>query len=372
MLHVDDEEQPLKEVRDYLRTEDLGGWGPPEITALRSFDEALAELERTRYDLVILDVRAGGHQPADFEGDDAGRELLRRIQERRYVPVVFFTAIAGAVEDLKGHSVRVVRKPDGAEALVEQVRDVFETRLPVVNRALVRFIEHQQRDYMWTFVDAHWDELGVEVDHTAVAYLLARRIGRSLPGPLIAALAATLGEAPGPLASGDRAHPIELYVIPPIADVGFLLGDLFEGEVADDNAWWLLLSPSCDLQPGRIKAKRVLLARCDLLKGTSVYTSGIKTNPASQNLRELLSNKTGGQYDRKLYLPRAAGIPDLVVDFQHLVTTPFETLDTLSHVATLDSPFAEAALNRFERYYGRIGTQDLDIEVAVERMRQGS
>ena len=371
MLHVDDEEQTLKDVQDFLGEADLGGWGPPEITPLRSFDDALTELERTRYDLVILDVRSGGHDPGDLEGDDAGRELLRRIQKRRYVPVVFFTAIAGAVQDLQGHSVRVVAKPDGAQALVDQVRDLFNTRLPIVNRALVRLIEDQQRDYMWNFVDAYWDELGVEGDHTAVAYLLARRIGRSLSGPLIAALAATLGEARGPLASEDRAHPIELYVIPPIADVGHLLGDLFDGDVAGDKAWWLLLSPSCDLQPERIKAKRVLLARCDLLQDEPSYMGWDRTNPPSENFRGLLSNKIGGQLDRRLYLPRAAAVPDLLVDFQHLVTAPYEVLATLNHVATLDSPFAEAALNRFERYYGRIGTQDLDVDVAVERMRQG-
>ena len=180
---MDDEEQPLLDVREFLADEDLAGWGPPEVTPLRTFDEALLELERTRYDLVILDVRAGGHEAsaAALEGDDAGREVLRRIREQRYVPVVFFTGIAGAVQDLEDRSVRVVSKPDGAGALVTQVRQLFDTGLPVVNRALVRFIEDQQRDYMWDFVDTSWDELRWRaIIRRSLTYLPAASAGRCL------------------------------------------------------------------------------------------------------------------------------------------------------------------------------------------------
>ena len=44
-------------------------------------------------------------------------------------------------------------------------------------------------------------------------------------------------------------------------------------------------------------------------------------------------------------------------------------MDGLERLASLDSPFAEALLARFARYFGRLGTPDLDLEVLVARLR---
>jgi hypothetical protein len=35
----------------------------------------------------------------------------------------------------------------------------------------------------------------------------------------------------------------------------------------------------------------------------------------------------------------------------------------------LDSPFAEALLARFSRYFGRLGMPDLDVAVLLQRLR---
>jgi hypothetical protein len=40
------------------------------------------------------------------------------------------------------------------------VRGIFATRLPAVNRALIRHLETVQRDYMWDFVATHWEQFG--------------------------------------------------------------------------------------------------------------------------------------------------------------------------------------------------------------------
>lgn len=47
---------------------------------------------------------------------------------------------------------------------------------------------------------------------------------------------------------------------------------------------------------------------------------------------------------------------------------PIGEVADLKRIASLDSPFAEAAVNRFNRYYGRIGTPDLDAEGAFARL----
>ena len=41
----------------------------------------------------------------------------------------------------------------------------------------------------------------------------------------------------------------------------------------------------------------------------------------------------------------------------------------LERLASLDSPFAEALLVRFTRYFGRLGTPDLDVAVLSQRLR---
>ena len=41
----------------------------------------------------------------------------------------------------------------------------------------------------------------------------------------------------------------------------------------------------------------------------------------------------------------------------------------LERLASLDSPFAEALLARFTRYFGRLGTPDLDVAVLLQSLR---
>ena len=41
----------------------------------------------------------------------------------------------------------------------------------------------------------------------------------------------------------------------------------------------------------------------------------------------------------------------------------------LERLASLDSPFAEGLLARFTRYFGRLGTPDLDVTVLLQRLQ---
>ena len=89
-----------------------------------------------------------------------------------------------------------------------------------------------------------------------------------------------------------------------------------------------------------------------------------------KKLKSLLSNNrsNGHQPERFYFLPGALDLPDLVVDFQQLVTLPREQMEEdLKRLASLDSPFAETLLTRFSRYFGRLGTPDLDLGVVFNR-----
>ena len=79
------------------------------------------------------------------------------------------------------------------------------------------------------------------------------------------------------------------------------------------------------------------------------------------------NNRKNSQPERYYYLPSVINIPNLITDFQMIVNIEYEMLNNLEHIATLDSPFSEELLNRFVRYYGRIGTPDLEIESILNK-----
>lgn len=369
ILHVDDDEKTRQNVSDYLGSEEIPGWGRPQIVSSRCFEGALSMLEAERFDLVILDVRLG---PLDEEGisveEEAGVRTLADIRSRRFVPIIFWTGLPGRVEHLGGPFVRVMERTKGLPELLTTICDVFATRLPAVNRALLRLVEDEQRRYMWDFVAEHWQQLEFADDHTALAYLLARRLARSISGPGIQQVAKALGATDQSLPSVANIHPVEMYVQPPIADSTLQIGDLLKGDAASRAGWWLVLTPSCDLLNN--KAEYVLLAEADPLDEHETMTAwrAAKSTTKRRSVEDLVSQKTGGQRDRWLFLPAAINVPDLVVDMQRLLSTPCKTAEALERVASLDSPFAEEAVNRFGRYYGRIGTPDFDSGSIMARL----
>ncbi|PKO23642.1 MAG: hypothetical protein CVU38_03010 [Chloroflexi bacterium HGW-Chloroflexi-1] len=213
---------------------------------------------------------------------------------------------------------------------------------------------------MWNFVAQNWQQLGVTPDRIALAYLLARRLAISLSGPGIRQLARDLGDPTGAAAIEGRVHPMQYYVMPPVEPTP-LAGDVYKGQVGDQNGYWVLLTPSCDLVAGREKADWVLFARSDLLSEQAEYQKwreGLPQppGPIQEKLEALLRNNRqakGIQPDRFHFLPGALALPDMVADFQQLTILPRSQIGSLKRLASLDSPFAEALLSRFIRYFGR-------------------
>ena len=363
ILYIDDDPdfcQQIKELLEGELTDDISF----QVETRNDFGVALEELEARRYDLVILDVRVGRH---DIElPEEAGVQALQEIQQRRFVPVIFYTGLPHLVRDQESPLIRVVGKTEGS-ILVEEVRTLFATNLPAVNRALLRHLEFVQRDYMWGFVTNQWPTFGGTSDRSALAYLLARRLAQSLSEQGIKQLVSDLGGNPDD--ATQFLHPMQYYIMPPV-EVSPLTGDIYYGNIMDTIGHWVLLSPSCDLVAGREKAEQVLIVRCALLSDQSEYTEWANNQNKNtvEKLQALLRNNRRKQPERYFYLPGSLTLPDLVVDFQELVMIARSKLKDLDRCASLDSPFAGALISRFARYYGRIGTPDLDIDLITNRL----
>lgn len=363
ILYIDDDPDSCRQVKELLEGERIQD-DHFQVDTITDFDRALEELEARRYDLVILDVRVGRH---DIElPEEAGIQALHAIQQRRFVPVVFYTGLPNLVRELVSHLVRVIEKTQGA-LLIEEVKSLFLTSLPLVNRALVKHLETVQRDYMWQFVASHWPELNETADRSALAYLLARRLALSLSEQGIKQLVSDLGGKPEDAAR--EFHPMQYYIIPPV-DPSPLAGDVYHGSVDGAEGHWILLSPSCDLVVGREKVEWMLFARCVPLCDQKEYQEWIDDEGKAGNLQALLkNNRNKSQPERFFYLPGALTLHDQVVDFQQMVTINLDSFRNLDRLASLDSPFAEALISRFVRYYGRIGTPNLDINLIINRLK---
>ena len=373
VIVVDDEKDLGESIKEYLEDERLNESGETaKVSVEQDFDAAFGALESVRYDIAVIDVRRGRRDATPKE--EAGEQLLKKIQGIRFLPVIFYTGLSRLVKHIENPPfIQVVSKGGTHEALLEAIQITLESQLPHLNRALLNHMDNVQRDYMWGFVADNWQTIMGQTDRIAVSYLLARRLASSLSDSAAARLTTDLGGDVDKEIESGKLHPIQSYVLPPLDEPIMMSGDIYKGVIDTVAGYWILLTPSCDLVQS--KADRLLLAGCDLLEEQEEYSEWRKTQSKGKRRlieRLLNNNRQYGQQGRFAYLPGAVNIPDLVADLQNVVAIKREDFDSLSlkRLATLDSPFAEALTSQFSRLYGRIGTPDLDTEWVLTRLAE--
>jgi DNA-binding NarL/FixJ family response regulator len=370
-LYIDDDIVYAKGIKDELNGVKV--LEPDHILSIKTiehFDDAIPELENKRYDLVIIDLRLG--DTLTEVAEEEGIKTLESIQSRIFLPIIFFTVIPKKLEGLSSQLIRVVDKKDGPDKLLEEIMDIFNKRLPIVNRALIKHVEEVQRNYMWNFVAQNWDEFGSSVDKAELAILLARRLSVTLCRENIGKLVSEIDSGMHYRYELGRAHPVEYYLRPPIENE-FRTGDIFTKVEGDGKRYQILLNPCCDFEHNNVEL--ALFANCSPLEEQSEYVdlkSDLKNVDKKGKVKSLIKDRRDGkQSERFFFLPKAFSIPDLVVDFQRLTTIELSELKENGiyiRVASLDSPFAEALLNKFSHYYGRIGKPDIQDELVMERI----
>jgi hypothetical protein len=272
------------------------------------------------------------------------------------------------------------------DKLLSIIKDIISTGVPTVNKIMVDCIEAEQRKYMWDFVAKNWSDFVSSPDPAALSYLLARRLSISLSGPGIRQIAETLGGPLGTATDNNLVHPTRYYIMPPIENFP-LSGDIYRYVVRRKWPYAILLTPSCDFVTGptrKEKVQRALFAHCLPLDSQEEFLKWKvdqfpNAGGSKSRLSLLLKNRRGNaQSERFYFLPGSLSIPDLVIDFQQLYTVPLKRLkimernEKIERIASIDSPFAEAILSGFARYFGRLGTPDLDIECVVDRIKAKS
>ncbi len=367
VLAVDDEPDVLDGVKALLEGAPLPLSGDHvEVLQESSFEQALAQLDRYRIDLVILDIRL---QDGGQVEPEAGLRTSESIREVRFVPIVFYTAhgqYAGALE--ADPFAELVTKGDDTDLLLDSVDRLLNSGAPFVQRALVREVEEAIRSYMVDYVAPRWaGEFIGDAGKRALAHILARRLSAGLTFSELPRVMS----APGFPELTDAVSPVWFYLTPPVGDTP-KVGDLhvcLDSDASSSESWWIVVTPSCDLAWSG-KADFALLAKCMLLEDSKEFQE-VKGDPEAStrkknDLKELMKNK-GLRWH---YLPAAFDIPHLRVDFQNLQTIAPEELRKREPRASLDSPFAEELQSRFSSYLGRIGTEDLDLDALIEEIQE--
>ena len=357
LLFVDDEAENCELAAKYLDEKVV--LEPDEklkVDTEVEFNNALYRLESYNYDFIVLDVRRGPHE--EEREEEEGIKILQSIKARRFLPVIFYTGLPRKVADLETPLVKVIENTMGLPKLLETIQDIMASKLPQVNRELMRHVEEVQRRYMWDFVESNWEKFRDTPDRSALAYLLARRLAKSLDGPGIEKLADRLGDTSRLYCDEEHVHPMRYYVLPPISP-RLMSGDIFRGRIdAEEIEYFVLLSPSCDIAWD--KADWMLFTRCSVLSKEEEYAN---------------NKSKWKQSDRYQFFPRAIEIPNMIADFQQLVAIKKEKLyeliteEKIERIASLDSPYCEALTAQFARYFGRIGTPDLNEELIIENLR---
>jgi CheY-like chemotaxis protein len=363
VLCVDDDPALARQAADYLGNWKRDNpWGRFECEVESNFANAIERLKRERFDLVTLDLHGpkdvAPQEDAEF-GLQQGEMVLKALRGTRFIPVIFITGYADKISKLASAVVKVVKKGDDELTQVRtSASELYATGLP----ELMRSVDELERKYMWETVADQWGGFSGESDISELSQLLARR------------LAAHLAAEVTGVQKGSRA--IEYYVYPAL-DNDVAAGNIY----AIDGFRWVVVTPACDLavQPdGRRKADTVILARAaDLTTDdrhkawkASKWVTGDATNNAAQKAHDklvrLMKDNDG---DRWRFLPGTFFIPDLVVDFQHLWHVSFAYLEERRAECRLDSPFRQEFLLKFSRYYGRLGTPDLDTGAVLARLK---
>ena len=314
-----------------------------------SFPAAEKAVQDFQPDIVVLDLLEDGGT-----GDPLpeGNKALDFVWNSRFCPIVVYSAhldrlTPGVWSD---HPfVKLVQKGSGSERQVEEALKLFDPHITALHEAeyFVRGIfANTMRDVApYAFVEI------TEEDKRKDAIL---RSGRRR-------LAAFMDDA-----GTTKLASWEVYICPPVS-ANVKLGDVLRmknGSADDATAFRVILTPSCDMVPGRnARIEGVLVARC-CKNDTGLQTLGIAGAKAEKITTYLL---TTGYRDGILPLPALKGrIPSMMADLKKIELLPLadigDELKNYVRIASIDSPFRELIAWAYSNTACRPGLPDRDFD----------
>lgn len=379
ILHIDDEPDIIEKVKKNIDGYEVSG----HILRIKdscSFEEGMQRLAMFQYDLVILDLCVGNASEAS---DKVGEDVFRQIQDRAFIPVVFFTGLPRYVASLRSDIVKVAGKAEGFDELINQIKQILDSGFLKIRQDVDDMMREGVRSFFWNFVHAKSSVIAqLKEDDVSLKYLLLRRLGKSLSSEF---LKSSIDE---PQFKRELAHPMEFYVFPPL-DGEYEAGDILRSK---DGELFVTLTPSCDFvmrAKGNRNAEKILLVHARKFSSLQEFermklieekhNQMTKANqPIGKDEAGQLKNAIAtvkqmmkpGWNERYFFLPPTPFIEASLIDFQHKIMVSYEQLEKdFDPVASLDDPIAQAVLTSYARYQSRIGYPDLDIDYTFAKIQ---
>ena len=330
-----------------------------------SFDDAQATIRKFAPHLVVLDLREEATGDLPVEAGEA--KVLNFIWDHRFCPVVVYSAFPDQLVDTdktKHPFVKLVKKGAQSEVVVaDHVRDFvpYLEALDEVANEVGRVLNHSLREVAE----------GVFTTTTAAAER-QEHLTRSVRRRVAAKMDERLTSGAGP-----KLAAWEHYLCPPVA-VHLLTGDVLiqnDGDPNSPEAFYVILSPSCDLvkeEKREPKVDYVLTAKCKPVSRL-LEDAGLSANTKAAKVKERIKPVlTQGYGPSCLPLPALKGVfPAMVADFRSLELLSIKDLgDTTDckyrRVASVDNPFRNLVSWAYGQCAARPGLPDRDFDSWAE------
>jgi len=337
-----------------------------------TFEEAytLTEAPSRRFDLIVSDT---------YKGEVANRDaavmaMVRRYRAGRFCPLVIYSSSVMPA-DLKEGPFLVWADKGTADDIERAIRQLLDTGIPQLSRALHDELDETAGSYIWEFLEENWERLQAHgFDRQVCERLIRRRAA--------VRIAHIVCEG-GRQAAVSEADGVEYYVYPPLDPNTHYLGEVIRKR-ENTGDLRVILTPHChlDLHPGQDapRAESVLTVRtrsaAEVLGQDKVeHTRGLTdTEQKHKKLKAWATvpsrQAVGKPEGRFWYLPHFLEIPHLYCDFQLVQSMPYTELsEEWEPIAVLAPPFAESLQACFASYYSSVGLPDIrpaSIETLLE------
>ena len=361
ILIIDDEKDNTQQLMDILNEKKVGDCFI-QADEENDFSKGVARLKKYSYDIVILDL----YQGTPSQDDNRGKKVLKRIKETVPITIIIHTALTKDTADFKSDMIRIVEKESDGSTIIDEVKSLIKTKLPLVKRNIIKQVRKDITKYYWEFENKRPKFKDTDGGSSLFEYLIMRRISLSLGREAAQNVLNYTTE-------NNKVHPLSMYIVPAMNKKGIEMGDIFIKKV--NSSYWIVLTPACDLVVRSSQTKNedsyILLAGAQSIsEHPKIKDKKVGSKERDKEIKKFIKSSRLRYY----FLPRIEinSMPDLVVDFQKTVSVNREDfkLGEYQKVARLDDPYSQDIQAQFTNYFNRPGAPDIDIDYVINYLNK--
>lgn len=329
VLIIDDQQESVKGIKDFCEEK---AWGVQII----GFDNVYEQIIKLNPDIIVLDWRE------DADNMDVGSDILDNIWINGFRPTVVFSANAPviSIEDklMKSKLLKLIPKGD--------------------EEPVIKYLEENEK-----FVTALSD-YRIEIGNAIIDVLNAVPVFKNEDYPGDEVIKYVLSKRTASYFdiqySGGLAPAWVQYNYPPIAD-SLCVCDVLRAVSntknynikGDAEEYKLILTPSCDMVPGRAKVTHVLCASC--YGKEKFHNKSLASEPSEGNIKKVSSNLNLGYNNQYFNLVALPGLTDVLpyltvdlkvielVELSKIALSPEQITEGTEYtrILSIESPFRE-------------------------------